>query len=666
MAELFSNLPAQTRPLRELPAGYVKTSWAPPETLPRLGGWKRLGIDVETKDPQISELGPGCRRPGNFIAGISLADGMGTKMYLPIRHEGGGNLPASMVLGWAREELNAYRGEVVGANLIYDLDWLANERITFPNVKKFLDVQIAEPLLDENRLSYSLETLAKEYLGEGKKTAALAQVAAAYRWKTDKQLKENLWKLPAAIVGEYAEEDAALPLRILHEQEKRLKAEDLEGVFDMESDLIPVLLAMRRRGVPIDLRRAEAAKVVLERELRKWTAKLKYLAGPKAELMQPESLGPSLEKRGLAVRRTLKKEYYSIDAAFLEYNQGDELVDAIAAGRRVNTLINTFINGHVLGHQINGRIHCQFNQLKGENGGTPARLSSSDPNLQNLPSREKNFDEQLQLGEDVVQLIRGIFNPEKGEEWEQQDQSQMEYRFLVHYAVGDGADEARAAYNNDPATDFHKLCAKFMGADPNDSQKRKLVKIVNFAKGYGAGAGKIATIMRCPIQEAERFIKQYEEALPFTLDTYREAGNLAKRRGYVKTILKRRQRFPLWEPRGNKHEVPPLPLELAKDRYKNHAPLVRAYTYKALNRMLQGSNADLMKKAMVDNWKAGICNVLGPPLLTVHDELDWSVPKTKEGDEAAKEAKRLTETAIRIKVPIMVTAKRAADWGACG
>src|SRR3990167_3744447 len=116
VAELFPDLPAQTRPLRELPRGYVEATWSPPETLPSLKGWKRLGIDVETKDPDLDELGPGCRRPGNYIAGISLANGIDTKMYLPIRHEGGGNLPLNMVLDWARQELNAFTGEVVGAH----------------------------------------------------------------------------------------------------------------------------------------------------------------------------------------------------------------------------------------------------------------------------------------------------------------------------------------------------------------------------------------------------------------------------------------------------------------------------------------------------------------------------------------------------------------------
>lgn len=637
-------------------------TWVAPTDLPRLRGAKRIGIDTETYDPDLTTLGPGVRR-GSYIVGISVARDDGGKWYLPMRHEGGGNLDPGMVERWARDELNGYDGEVVGAKIDYDMDHLAEIGVTFPNARRWRDVQLAEPLIDENKLVYSLDSLGIEYLGRHKNEELLKTAAAAYGFgATGNEIKRNLWRLPAGYVGAYAEDDADLPLNILPLQEAKLAAEDLTDLFDLESRLTPILLAMRRRGVRMDLSKVERVGKVLDGEIAKWLAVVRRFTGSKGELMAADSLAPALEARGLTVPKTPKTEKPSIAKGFFAKYKGDELVDAIAAGRRVNTLKTMFVDGHIEGHVINGRIHCTYNQLKSDDGGTIARLSASDPNLQNIPSRKNDLDDDLNLGEDVVKLIRGMFVPEEGEKWERHDLSQIEYRFLTHFAVGTGADEARAAYNNDPKTDFHKLCAAIAGIDPDDAVKRKGVKGLNFMKVYGGGADRAAILLNSSKEEAVKFISEYDRKLPFVKATLDKSSESAAKFGYALTILKRRGRFDMWEPTGYGHNKPPLPYDKAVGAYGTS--IKRYRTYAALSRKLQGSAADHLKKGLVDIWESGVCDVIGAPLITVHDENDWSRNDSPEHLEAVAEARRLLEQAITLKVPVMAETDIGADWGA--
>ena len=588
---------------------------------------------------------------------------------MPFRHQGGDNLDEGVVLRWARDELNAFDGEVVGANLSYDLDFLANDGVTFDKVRRFRDVQLAEPLLDSNRMSYSLDALAKDYLGQGKdylgqgkEQGLLEEAARAYGVDP----KGGLWRMPARFVGAYAEADADLPLRILALQEKRLAEEELETVFDLESRLLPVLVAMRRRGVRIDLTKTERVRARLEQERDKWLGVVRQYTGPRGELMAAESLAPALAARGIHVPMTPKTKKPSITDTLFHEHRGDPLVDAIASGRRVATLINTFIDGHILGHHINGRIHCTFNQLRSDKGGTiTGRLSSSDPNLQNIPSRQNEADEAMHLGEEVIKLIRGQFVPDEGEEWCRHDYSQIEYRLATHFAMGPGSDAAREAYCSDPKTDFHKMCARMAGLDPEDKNIRKSIKGVNFCKIYGGGVPKIAAVLGVSLEEAEKFVGTYDTELPWVKKTLEAAMYRAGERGYVTTIAGRRQRFSLWEPNTYGDRRPALPRKLAEERYGTN--LKRAKTYAALNYACQGSSAEITKKSMVDAWEAGLCakDALGAFLLNVHDELDNSVALTPRAQEAKSELKRIMEAAYQLKVPVIAEASYGPDWGEC-
>lgn len=643
------------------------SSWVPPAVLPSLRGAKRLAIDIETHDEDLQEKGPGFRR-GAYIVGLAVGMDGGARNYYPVRHQGGGNLDEGLVRRWACEELNAHAGDVVGTSLQYDLDGLAEWGVTFPHVTAFHDVRVAEPLLDEWRDYYNLDALAKDYLGEGKDEELLRQTADAFGIKGRDNIKRNLWRYPANLVGPYAEGDLDRPLRIFPLQEAKLREEGLWELYDqVERPLIPILVSMRRRGVRISV---EKAMLLRKRLMLMREDALKRLRtyAPKAELMEPDSFYRELEARGVPVPRTPKTGQPSIKKTTLERYSADPMVACILEGRKVNTMINTFVDSQILGYAINGRIHPTFNQLKGDDGGTIARFSGSNPNLQFIPARDEH----------LAPLVRGVFLPEEGEEWQRDDLSQIQFRMLTNYAVGPGSDEAREAYRNDPKTDFHKQTADMLGTDREDKVKRKRVKNTNFAKVFGAQVPKLAATFGCSLDEAEQFMREYEEKLPFVSKTFDTAARWAQKRGFVVTILNRKQRFPFWGPRRYLRHMP-CPLfrsqeEAAKywlrgekKTYRERPVLAveRVNTYMALNRKMQGSEGDLVKKWMVDAHRAGITQVLGPMLITVHDENNNSVPRTRAGDEAGREFVRIGERAVQMRVPVLIESERGEDWGQC-
>lgn len=646
--------------------------WVAPE-LPSFKSARppRLAIDLESKDKDLQTLGPGWRRDAKII-GLALGTDDGNRWYLPTGHEGGGNLDEGIVQDWARDELNAYEGDIVGANLGYDLDGLANWGVTFPKVKVFHDVQVVEPLLDEWRFKYNLDALSLDYLGVGKDEALLNDGAAAFGFPKG-EVKSNLWRLPANLVGPYAEGDVDRPLRILDLQLPRITAEDLDEIYTVERKLIPILVAMRRRGVRINEKKVEIARRHFIAEREKWLTIVRDFCGPTAELLEPASLANGLKERGINVPDTPKSGVPSVTRIFLERHQHDPLARAILNGRKFNTLINTFLDSQIMGHAVRGRVHPTFKQGKDDDGGSLARFAGSHPNLQFIPAREADWQED----QNIAPMVRGVFEPEEGEDWLRADASQIEYRFLTNFAVGKGAEEARERYRTDPKTDFHKLAATMLHVDPEDKIKRKRVKNTNFAAVYGAQVPKLADTFGCTIPEAEEFFAEYRANLPFVMDTFDAAAKWAKKRGYVVTILNRRMRFPFFGPVNYKRKIPSKLFRSREEAYeyyvrdknlyrgKSVRAVERVDTYTALNKKDQGSSADHMKKSMVDIYEAGLFDVTGPFLVTVHDETGSSIPRTKAGREAVKETVYLMENSIKMKVPILVDHSLGADWGSC-
>lgn len=645
------------RSVSRVPPPIPDIGWKPPKDFPDLSAAKYISIDTETKDPHLKSDGPGFVRGESHVVGISVAVPEGRSWYFPTKHEYGEiNFDHDKVMLWARDQLSRSHQPKLGAHLLYDLEALEYEKVKV--VGPFYDVLNAEPLLDENKVGqYSLNALAKHHLGETKAEDEL------YKWSsrayggrpTRNDQGGNIYRCPAEIVGPYAESDTLLPIRIFKKQAKLLKKDNLWDLFLMESKLIPMLLAMRLRGVKVDLEKAERLNDTITIEKATLQNQLDTLVGFHVEINAGRSIGRAFDKFNLPYPLTPKSKEPSFTAPFLKHH-AHEIPQFVHQIRKLAKLQSTFVQGYVLNSHVNGRVHSQFHQLKGDEKGTIARFSSSNPNLQNIPKKT-----------DIKNLMRGIFIPEDGETWNKNDYSQIEYKFLVHYARGASAEEARAKYLNDPNTDYHKMVQDFLKVYiPNIS--REDTKAVNFGLVYGLGIQKLAKSLGVSVQEAKDLKKQIQEASPFAPELFDEVSDVASNRGYIRTIMNRRARFPLWEPvktpKEWKQNIQHTPYKKSRAliEYPDRA-LQRAKTYAALNRLLQGSAADMMKKGMVDIWEAGICDVLGAPLNTVHDELNWSQPTGKIAEEAMKESILLMEKAIPLSIPVTCDREIGLNWG---
>lgn len=630
----------------------IKTAWRVPQTLPDLSSAKTICIDLETCDPGLRDKGPGTRR-GSFIAGIAVGTDDGYRGYFPIAHELGGNLDKNTVLKWAKKEFGRENQDKLGANILYDLEFLAISGV--PVKGKVFDVQYAEPLLDEHKSSYSLQAISSSYLREGKVSNDMYLWSARAYGGDLKAQGANIWRCPVGLVGPYAEGDVDLPLRIFEMQKKKLQAENLWDLYELECSLIPMLLAMRLRGVCVDVSKAERIGAQLSREQERLQKELNSKAGCQINVNATDSLVKCFDKIGLNYPKTAKNNP-SFTKEWLS-SQAHPIVDLILGIRKYGTIINTFINGYILESHINGRIYGSFHPLRSDDGGTVSgRYSSSCPNLQNIPSRDKTIIDvdgnPMRLGK----AIRSLFVPEEGCQWVKDDYSQVEFRILTHYGTGDSAEAAREAYQTDPNTDFHDLVAKMCQID------RDAAKNINFGLAYSMGEQKLARSLNKPIETAKLLFEQYHRRLPFVKELQGTTSTVVQNRGYIRTILNRRARFPLYEPLEFKDSrgCEPLPRDEAISKW---GKVRRAYTHKALNRLIQGSAADVMKASMSQIWKSGVCDVLGCPHLTVHDELDWSVSETKKAKEAHEEVLNIMQTSVKLKVPLICDTESGPNWG---
>ena len=601
---------------------------------PQLKGKGPIAVDTETKDPELLEKGPGWGRGVGHLVGISVAVA-GESWYLPLRHEGGGNLPPDQVLTWANDQLSGDEPKVF-ANAQYDLGWLKHEGVTVNG--PVWDVQLAEPLLDEYARSYSLNALLTKYgLGTKVEDELYAKLHAAYGGSKGRKQAGNIWRAPASWVAPYAKGDVDRLEELFRLQRLQLEAQDLWRVYELEAKLCPILVDMRLRGVPVDITKAQRLDDDYSSRILTFEKDLPH----GIDIYAASSIATYCDQRGITYGKT-EKGNPSFEGSWLKRN-----LPAVYELRRLYKARDTFIRGYVLDKHVRGRIYPVFNQLRSDEYGTVSgRLSSSSPNAQNIPARD----------EEIGPAVRSLFLPEAGEELAAMDWSQIEFRLLAHYGVGRGAELARSMYRDDPTTDFHTMVAELTGIP------RKPAKSINFGLCYGMGINKLATELNLPAEEVKGIFAAYHAKLPFVKETYNLAAKRAGARGYVRTLLGRRARFYAWEPDqfGSK-EVAVGSREEAVAKWGPHVR--RAYTHKALNRILQGSAADAMKLAMVQLVKAGVTDTLGMPLMTVHDELVWSIPPTKAGAEAAAEAAQIMCTCVDLKIPLAVDDERGPSWG---
>ena len=612
----------------QMPLLQTESQWCPPEILPNLKDASAISIDLETCDPHLLEKGPGWATGDGYIIGIALAtdDWQG---YFPVRHDNGSNLDRDLIFRWLKDQVSTDCDKVFH-NSMYDVGWLRREGVEINGAIK--DTMLAAPLLDENRFSYSLNALAKTYIASSKNEKVLQE--AAKEWGVNP--KSEMWKLPAIYVGPYAEQDARATLDLWRALSTEILKNDLSHILDLELSLLPTLIDMRWKGIRVDLEKAASIQKELSKKEKSILHKIKKEYNRDVEIWNSRSIGELFEKAKISYDLTEKTKAPKIDRAFLE-NHTHELPQLILEAREYNKANTTFINS-IMKYQHKGRIHAEIHPLRSDQGGTVSgRFSYSHPNLQQLPPRHKI------LGP----TIRSIFVPERKEKWVSIDYSQQEPRLVVHYAsllklpkVDDVVEEYRKG-----EADFHSIVAEMANIP------RRQAKDINLGLFYSMGERKLAEQLNIPLDEAKDLFQQYHQKVPFVKMLSDYCRNRAGTKGTIRTLLGRKCRFDLWEPRqygtgklGN--------LEKAQAEFGPN--IKRAFTHKALNRLIQGSAADQTKLAMKVLAEKGHI-----PLLQVHDELCFS----SEDPEQIREIANIMETCIELEVPCKVDVEWGEDWG---
>jgi len=621
--------------IKDVSWGNVDSDWEPPQTLPDLAQHKTISIDLETKDSNLLTLGPGWTRKDGYIIGIAVGAGE-SAWYFPTGHKVG-NMPKNAVYNWLTKLCADETITKVFHNALYDLGWLRAEGIEVKG--KIIDTMIAAPLLDENRKWYNLNSLARDYLGEFKDEKLLK--SAAEEFGVD--AKSGMWQLPPRYVGKYAEQDALITLKLWENLRKKITQQECTSIFELETDLLPVLFEMKTKGVRVDVEKAHQTKKDLTKIEKSLIDEIVKETGVTVEPWVATSVAKVFDAVGLPYSRTEKSGAPMFTKQFLA-NNTHPIAQKIIKIREINKANTTFVDT-ILEHSHNGRIHCDFHSLRSDGGGTvTGRFSSSNPNLQQIPARDP----------EIKKLIRGLFIPEEGHKWGSFDYASQEPRWLVHYcATLTGVDrhpqidDVVKMYHEGNA-DFHQMVADMANIP------RKQAKTVNLGIMYGMGKGKLANVMDIEIEEAEKLLQTYNEKVPFLKSLSEKAMSRAKDHGVIRTWLGRKCRFDMYEPVSFGFNRA-LPMEQAIKEYGSKGRIRRAYTYKALNRLIQGSSADQTKRAMVECYKEGLC-----PTLTVHDELCFNIESQAQADKIVE---IMTTCVPDLKIPFEVDTALCDNWG---
>ena len=612
------------------------TEWVCPENFPDLKEHKYVAIDLETKDPNLKSRGSGALMDEGEIIGVAVAV-EGWSGYFPIAHREG-NLPKQKVLDWLKE-ICSLSSTKLFHNAMYDMCWLKAYNIKVKG--HIIDTMVMAALVDENRYSYSLNSLCYDYLGEVKDESLLTAAAE----KAGADPKAEMYKLPAMYVGNYAEKDAELTLKLFKHLSLEIRKDNLTEVFDLETRLFPCLIEMKVKGVRVDVERAHLLKNKLSEEEKQLLLRIKKETGIDVQIWAARSIGKVFDKLSLPYNRTAKTQAPSFTKNFLQVHK-HPLVQCIAKAREINKAHTTFIDT-IIKYQYKGRIHADINPVRGEKGGTvTGRFSYSNPNLQQVPARNK----------DLGPMIRSLFLPERNHIWGCFDYSQQEPRLVVHYAAASPKlredDEVKSIVerfkNND--VDFHQTVADMAGIE------RSQAKTINLGLFYGMGKAKLqAELGLNTKEEAEKLFEKYHSRVPFVKDLMNNTSKDSQRNGYITTLLGRRCRFDTWEEAAYRpgRLTSPMTWDEASSKFGENN-IRRAFTYKALNKLIQGSAADMTKKAMLDLYEEKII-----PHIQIHDELDISI----ESKEHANKIIDIMQNAVSLHVPNKVDYESGENWG---
>jgi len=620
----------------------AQTEWISPESFPDLKDHKYIAIDLETRDPGLKSRGSGALIGQGEIVGIAVAV-EGWSGYYSFGHKEGNFFDESVVMRWI-QEVCALPNVKLFHNAMYDVCWLKAYGVKING--HIVDTMVMASLIDENRFFYSLNSLSIDYLGQVKDETALRDAAD----KAGIDAKSEMWKLPAMYVGKYAEKDAELTLNLFKKLSKEIKTQDLTKVFDLETQLFPCLIDMKFKGVRVDVEKAHKLKSTLVEKEKQLLLEVKKETGEDVQIMAARSIAKVFDKLKLSYERTAKTQAPSFTKNFLQEHK-NPIVHKIAKAREINKAHSTFIDT-IIKHNYKGRIHADINPIRGDSGGTvTGRFSYSNPNLQQIPARNK------QLGP----KIRSLFIPEDNHKWGCFDYSQQEPRLVVHYAStkfkGDEeVTEIVERFQNN-TVDFHQTVANMANIS------RTQAKTINLGLFYGMGKAKLqAELGLSTKDEATKLFNKYHDSVPFVKDLMDSISRDGSAYGYIKTFGGRKCRFDKWEIAewNNGKFTAPMSKADAEAAYFEKYPkatkanIRRAMTYKALNKLIQGSAADMTKQSMLDLYREGIV-----PHIQIHDELDISV----ESELQAKKIIAIMENAVKLKIPNKVDYECGENWG---
>ena len=583
---------------------------------PDLSRYDRYSLDTEG-------TGLGSR---DVPVGASISTPDGQDHYLRWGHkEGGNNCSLAEFVRWSKRELAPDRGKTaIMFNARHDLYMLGNVGVSVGDVVEDPSV-ICALAYEYEPGGYSLDQLSRNHLGREKQDQALNEYCARRFGgpATRDAQAPNYWKANGDMVAPYAKDDSRNTLDLYDVRYPEIERQDLWRVYQTETMLTPVLVRMFRAGVRINVRQALEVQQRLDQEYRRLEIDWIRISGGGFKFTARKKMYELFQRLGISVPKTVKgnprmDKFFLADLA----EQGHPLGQLIKRMRQLTHYRDTFIQNYLMDNVgPDDFVHPNFWQVQNGFGGTiTGRFSSSGGlNAQNIPARDEEW----------APLIRGMFIPmDDDSDWLKGDMSQIEYRFFAHYAGGN----MRRAYNEDPDTDFHQFVMDLTGL------KRKQAKNTNFAKLYGAGIPKFALTAGISEDEAREIMEIYDNRIPEAKRLYRKAMNIASVRGELRTWGGRVLRF--------------RSVGVKRKKYLG--------THAALNKLLQGSSADQIKEAMIAvdqviDWETTKMH------LTVHDELDFSVPKGEAGIKVGRLIKEAMED-HDVSVPLRAEVKIGRDW----
>ena len=664
-----------------------------------LKGVDTVAVDLETYDPELIKKGSGAVKKVGFVCGIAIATKKQT-LYFPIKHAHTDNLDPTDTWKILNKKLFQNKDiRKVFHNAMYDVCWIRSESGLMPQ-GPLLDTMVAASVIDENRMKYTLDSLSKDYLKDTKYKYDLRDKVLTWSKGTIKDPMTSMHKLSYAVVKDYAEQDVNLTLRLWNLFEKEIdeekvvekgtedeKKKTLRPIFELETQLFPCLVDMKFTGVRIDEAGAKKLGKRLERTKNNIVNYIHRRTGIRIEIWAASSIKKLLDELKIKdYKITPKSKLPQLPKDYLKTHK-NHFLRMVAKAREYDKAEGTFVEG-LLNFVHKGRIHADINQIRGEKGGTiTGRFSMSNPNLQQIPA--KGF---------IGKKMRELFLPEEGYNWGSFDYSQQEPRLVVHYALklrgcNVGTEKVVDAYSNNPDADFHQVVAD-MAHIP-----RITAKTINLGLFYGMGKNRLAQQLGLDSQESKILFNKYHKEAPFVKKLSSSLEDFAKRNMFLYTLEDRFCRFDKWEPmakrwkpkekkfvikvtettkdkKGKEKTIEvekPVPL-LSEEDAKTHYKAMRsdkgyppdetckhftnfyqpAFVYKALNKLIQGSAADMTKKAMVELYKKGIV-----PHIQIHDELCLSVKDEKK----ASMIKETMEKAIKLVIPNKVNYKKGKNWG---